>query len=109
MQRRSRAGGKPRNAHPKAAAPKRRNAPKATHTPSSPAAGEETEVARLKRELNEALEQQAATAQVLHVIRSSPGDLQPVFHTIVRSAVRLCGARFGASSTVSDSIWRHTT
>jgi GAF domain-containing protein/CheY-like chemotaxis protein len=47
-------------------------------------------------ELQVALEQQTATSEILRVISSSPTDVRPVFDTIVRSAVQLCGARFGA-------------
>ncbi len=47
------------------------------------------------REFTESQEQQAATAEILRVISSSPTDAQPVFETIVRSAVRLCDGIFG--------------
>jgi signal transduction histidine kinase len=74
---------------PKGATAKPRSAPKAERRRRSSGANRESKVARLTRELGEALQRQAATADILKVIASSPTDTQPVFEAIVLTAVRL--------------------
>src|SRR5262249_21724947 len=53
------------------------------------------EVQARTRELSESLEQQTATSEVLKVISTSSGELEPVFETMLANAVRICGAAFG--------------
>jgi two-component system NtrC family sensor kinase len=96
MRRRSKAGGEPaKTRRPRAPASKRRNVPKATHPRSSLATREETKVARLARERDEASEQLSAASEIFKVISSSPGDLNPVFSAVLANATRLCDAKFG--------------
>ena len=63
------------------------------HTPS--AAGEYTEVAWLTHELNEALEQQSVTSELLGIISSGAAELEPIFRTILEKATGLCDAEIG--------------
>jgi hypothetical protein len=53
------------------------------------------ELARLTRERDDTVEQLSATSEVLRVISRSPGELEPVFTTILGNAVRICRAKFG--------------
>jgi two-component system NtrC family sensor kinase len=58
------------------------------------------------RELSEALEQQTATSEVLQVISSSPGELEPVFQALLANAARICEAKFGAMYLNEGSAFR---
>jgi GAF domain-containing protein/CheY-like chemotaxis protein len=65
----------------------------------------EAEQART-RELGEALEQQTATSEVLKVVSSSPGELDPVFDAMLVNAVRICDATFGVLFRFEDGAWK---
>src|SRR5262245_19776330 len=80
--------------------------PKATRGRRSPAAGRETNVARLTRERDEALEQQTATSDVLRVISGSRGELEVVFNAMLENATRICGAKFGTLSLREGDLFR---
>ena len=102
MRRRSKAGGEQvKKRRRKAIRLAHRNAPKASRHHGS-STGNETEVARLTRkrdealeQLSEALKQQTAASEVLRLISGSPSELGAVFDAILVNATRLCEARFG--------------
>jgi GAF domain-containing protein len=107
MKRRSKAGGGlTKGRRRKAVKPIRRNAPKAPARSSSSYRETETDVARLSRELSEALEQQKATSDLLQVISGSPGNLEPVFQAMLENAVGICGANFGNMFLCEDNAFR---
>ena len=85
---------------------KRPSAPKVSGRRNPSSTNDKTTIALLKRERDEALEQQKATAEVLRLVSSSPGDLKRVFAAILQSATRLCQAKFGTLYLAEDSAFR---
>ena len=105
MRRRSRAGGKPIKARRrKAATLSRPSAPKVSGRRKPSSTSTNTKIALLERD--EALEREKATAEILRVISSSPGELHPVFDAILANAVRLCDASYGALWLREGADWR---
>ncbi|MGA9054112.1 MAG: GAF domain-containing protein, partial [Pseudolabrys sp.] len=91
MRRRRKGGGQPaKGRRHSTVTPRARKAP----TGRISAADLQEKLAKRTRELDEALQQQTATREVLSIIRRSPADAQPVFDAIVESAARLCDAVF---------------
>ena len=94
MTRRNKTGGKAPKAQ-RLKTLRRRIGPRSARSRGHDATGNEPNVEQLTRDLADAREREAATAQVLKVISSSPGELEPVFRAILENAVQICAAKFG--------------
>ena len=92
MGKRSKARSDPKRRPRKTPAPKRRAAPKVEARSRPPAAADETAIARLSRELNDARDQFAAMSEVLHAISRSKFELQAVLESVAEAAAWLCRA-----------------
>src|SRR4051794_36958618 len=69
----------------------------------------ETRIAELERDLAGAIEHQRATSEVLETIGRSAFDLEPVFETVLRHAVRLCAADAGMAWALDGHVYRIVT
>ena len=90
MRQRSKAGGEVAKARRR-----KKFAPKTVRRHGPPAIGNETEIERLSRDLDEARQRETATSEVLKVISSSPGELEPVFNVMLAKATHICEAKIG--------------
>jgi GAF domain-containing protein len=107
MRRRSRtAGGSDKPRRRKIATPKRGYATNAKPNRGASIAGQETAVAQLTRERDEALLRETANAEILRLISKSPGDLEPVFQAILENATRICEATFGSMLLREGDVYR---
>ena len=87
---------------------RRRNRAKVARRRKPLAANANEKIALLEHKLNEALEWQTATSEVLQVISSSPGDLQPVFQAMLAKATRICDAKFGILFRYNGGLFHPT-
>ena len=85
---------------------KRPSAPKVSGRRNPSSANANTKIALLKRERDEALEREKGTAEILRVISSSAGQLEPVFQAVLENAVRICDAKFGTAYLFEDNGFR---
>ena len=85
---------------------KRKTASNAAHRATSSVAHLQEQLERQARELEDAREERAAISEVLRVISSSPGYLQPVFQAMLENAIRLCQAKFGAMFLYDGETFR---
>ncbi|MFZ0028198.1 MAG: histidine kinase, partial [Pseudolabrys sp.] len=83
-----------------------RNAARAARRRKPSAVNAYEKIALLEHRLNETLEQQAATSEVLQIISRSPGDLEPVFQAMLANATRLCEAKFGTMLRAEEGGYR---
>ena len=110
MKRRRTASRKPaKTRHRNTTSPKRSTASKARRGASLSVTELQKQIERQARELGEAREQQTATSEVLKVISSSPGELQPVFEAMLESATRICEANFGGMHRLENGAVRMVT
>jgi signal transduction histidine kinase len=86
--------------------PTRNKVPTAVRQASSTVADLQEQVSALTRELAQARGEQTATSDVLRVISSSPGDLKPVFQTMLQNAIRICHAKFGVLQLYEGRAFR---